>query len=1060
MSRQSCSGNLVSLLQGMDNQLSHTTQGLPLTQQALSHSQHEKLVDELLVRSMRLLDICGSIRDVVSQVKGHVHDIQSTQRDASFPKKLKKTVKKSVEKLKQVEGFEPPQEDDAHVLGSIRTHQAPERLCLNVKVEEHSLGDLNEPANYKGELLDPESNKWLDAMNAEMQSMKDNQVWRLVGLMNQWTPISDVAAILTSIQICKCGMGEKGMRPAMAASTTTCCPAKENSKEDSDNLSKPPVFEFRVTDKVMQQTSEGEKMKSQGNEIASESVSGKEFNQRENIDRETCRNTNFRDWSSPISVIRAREIIGWNLEFIDEDSENDSHSEVESDFTLGSKDLGSEDKAENGLYDELKQEVKEKERGNLDDPFGLYDLLKKGNQHQENSKEDSDNLSKPPGFEFRVTDKVMQQTKKHVETNVETGGNSGYRKEGFGDSRSFVEGLVPSGYKPKMESSLLEKLNDFVEIGQAVGYSMEGCLRNIEELIIEHGVVKVDDIDEVLVKSLWGNSTFDYAFSSSVGYSIGVVCVWDKSMFIKVNVSVSDYFFLIEGEWKCPVSKTLMIAIYAPQALSKKRMLWGYLHDVIFRWSREIIVMGDFNELRMALERYGSIFHKPGADAFNYFITSSGLNDIPLGGYTFTWVHKDADKMSKLDRFLVSDGVLATFPSFTGVILDKLSSIYLKKKLQLLKKKLRAWGKDARKGLEKKQFEIQSEICELDKRIDSGCLSALFTNSRASLHKSLLDLDKIRDMRHQRSIRGVLVNGEWIENPDRAKREFHDHFASRFSNSHATCLFFEGSFPRSLSNEQAASLEVVVTDQEIKNAGRICVKAIKEIFASGKFSIGCNSSFISLIPKISDAKFVKDFRPISLIGCQYKIVGKILANRLSVVIDDLVSLEQSAFIKGRKILDGPMILNEVLSWCNNKKNMIFKVDFEKAFDSVRLDFLDDIIHKFGFGSRWCGWIAGCLKSSTALVLVNGSPTKEFRFQNGLRQGDPLSPFLFLLVMEFLHIFFYNALQQGFFKGVGIGRNVGSRVSLRFQIGRLGLFARVRLLKMLDIEELFLSQAQR
>ncbi|GJZ17369.1 retrotransposon protein, putative, ty1-copia subclass [Tanacetum coccineum] len=79
-------------------------------------------------------------------------------------------------------GFKPPQEEEAHVRRSERPHRAPNRLCLNVEVEEHSLGDLNEPANYKAAMLDPESNKWLDAMNAEMQSMKDNQVWRLVDL--------------------------------------------------------------------------------------------------------------------------------------------------------------------------------------------------------------------------------------------------------------------------------------------------------------------------------------------------------------------------------------------------------------------------------------------------------------------------------------------------------------------------------------------------------------------------------------------------------------------------------------------------------------------------------------------------------------------------------------------------------------------------------------------------------------------------------------------------------------------------------------------------------------
>nr|GEX69939.1 hypothetical protein [Tanacetum cinerariifolium] len=82
----------------------------------------------------------------------------------------------------EVEGFEPPQQEVVLVRRSARTHQAPDRLCLNIKVEEHNLGDLNKPTNYKDAILDPESNKWLDAINEEMQSMKDNQVWCLVDL--------------------------------------------------------------------------------------------------------------------------------------------------------------------------------------------------------------------------------------------------------------------------------------------------------------------------------------------------------------------------------------------------------------------------------------------------------------------------------------------------------------------------------------------------------------------------------------------------------------------------------------------------------------------------------------------------------------------------------------------------------------------------------------------------------------------------------------------------------------------------------------------------------------
>nr|GEX36305.1 RNA-directed DNA polymerase, eukaryota [Tanacetum cinerariifolium] len=163
------------------------------------------------------------------------------------------------------------------------------------------------------------------------------------------------------------------------------------------------------------------------------------------------------------------------------------------------------------------------------------------------------------------------------------------------------------------------------------------------------------------------------------------------------------------------------------------------------------------------------------------------------------------------------------------------------------------------------------------------------------------------------------------------------------------------------------------------------------------------------------------FRPISLIGSVYKAITKILANRLSTVISNLVSNTQSAFVKDRKILDGPFILNEALAWCKRKKTqaLIFKVDFAKAYNSVMWDFLQ----AYGFGSRWCSWIRGIFSSNMASILVNESPTAEFPILCGLKQGDPLAHLLFILVMESLHISVSIAVNDGVFKASGLKINV-------------------------------------
>ncbi|GJY27528.1 RNA-directed DNA polymerase, eukaryota [Tanacetum coccineum] len=261
----------------------------------------------------------------------------------------------------------------------------------------------------------------------------------------------------------------------------------------------------------------------------------------------------------------------------------------------------------------------------------------------------------------------------------------------------------------------------------------------------------------------------------------------------------------------------------------------------------------------------------------------------------------------------------------------------------------------------------------------------------------------VNKKRRHLAIKGILVDGEWIENPNRVKSEFYSYYSNIFSAPEWNHSPFEGNFPRRLDYDQACDLEGVVSIEEIKRAvwdygsdkspgpdgftfeffkkfwhivGGDVTNAVKEFFESSSFPKGCNSSFIALISKVMDAKHPNDFRPINLIGCQYKIIGKILANHLSLVIGDIVSQEQSSFIKGRQIMDGPLILNEVISRCKARKDqfLMFKVDFQKAFDSVRWDHLDAILGKFGFGNKVHfspksvnSWVQNAVNSLTSMI---------------------------------------------------------------------------------------------
>ena len=202
------------------------------------------------------------------------------------------------------------------------------------------------------------------------------------------------------------------------------------------------------------------------------------------------------------------------------------------------------------------------------------------------------------------------------------------------------------------------------------------------------------------------------------------------------------------------------------------------------------------------------------------------------------------------------------------------------------------------------------------------------------------------------------------------------------------------------------------------------LRFLDEFYVNRIFPRGCNASFIALIPKVAGPQMLKEYRPISLIGCIYKIVAKILANRLKKIMPLIIDERQSAFIEGRHMIHSVLIANEVIEETrrSQKPCIVFKVDYEKAYDSVSWDFLIYMMRRMGFCSKWIQWIEGCLKFASISVLVNGSPTSKFLPQNGLRQGDPLAPLLFNIVAEALNGMISQAMGRNLFRGFLVGLN--------------------------------------
>ncbi|KAL9679339.1 hypothetical protein QQ045_017197 [Rhodiola kirilowii] len=225
------------------------------------------------------------------------------------------------------------------------------------------------------------------------------------------------------------------------------------------------------------------------------------------------------------------------------------------------------------------------------------------------------------------------------------------------------------------------------------------------------------------------------------------------------------------------------------------------------------------------------------------------------------------------------------------------------------------------------------------------------------------------------------------------------------------------------------------------------IKDCLSFLNDGSLNSEANVTLITLIPKVKGATKVSEFRPISLIGTKMKVISKVIVNRLQQIMNEVISHEQCAFVPNRLITDNLLVSHEIIHYVKGvtaDRRRVYgslKLDIAKAYDTVDWAFLQNVLLKLGFTEVWVLRVMQIVTSVSYSIKVNDRYTDVVVPQRGIRQGDPLSPYLFILCTEYFTALLNKYKGLGLIEGIKICRRAPAVSHLLFVDDSL-LFLRV------------------